>query len=73
MAAEDREELDISPSEQEPPAPENGAEPAQRKRPIEKFYDNFENVPLKALDIFICVCIVLLIAVVVIGYIRSHS
>ena len=65
MAEEDRKELETD-------VPESDAEPAPKKRPIEKFYDNFEGIPLKALDIFIGVCVALLIGVVVFGYIRSH-
>ena len=73
MAEENREELDVTPSEDEPETEpsENGAA-APRKRPIEKFYDNFEGIPLKALDNFIGACVALLIAVVVFGYIRAH-
>ena len=50
---------------------ENG----ERKDPsqlnaIEKFYENFRNVPLKYLDAFIGICIAALVIVIVLGIIQ---
>ena len=36
-------------------------------------YDRLPNIPLKALDIFIGICVAAFIAVVVIGFVQGHS
>ena len=69
-----------SPEEPLPPAAESPESqespdeaPPRPKRPIERFYDKFEGVPLKALDIFIGILIAAFIILVVLGYLKGHE
>lgn len=47
-------------------------DPRYNMNAFERFYSNFDNVPVKYLDIFIGVCIFALVAVITIGIIRAH-
>lgn len=49
----------------------NGAE--RPARGLEGFYENFRGVPLKYLDAFIVICIVLLIAVIAFGVLQARG
>lgn len=53
-------------------------EPAPRRDPsqlnaIEKFYEKFRGVPLKYIDIFICVCVAVFLIVVILGMLRERG
>ena len=39
----------------------------------ERLYGHFDKVPLKVLDAFIAVCVLVLVAVLILGYLNSHS
>lgn len=52
--------------------PEYVPDPRYNMNAFERFYSNFDNVPIKYLDIFIGVCIFALVAVITIGIIRAH-
>lgn len=41
-------------------------------RGLEGFYENFRAVPLKYIDAFIIICIVLLIAVIAVGVVKAR-
>lgn len=61
---------------QEPPEADGSAEESAPERPtrgLEGFYENFRGVPLKYLDAFIIVCIVLLIAIIAFGVIKARA
>lgn len=48
----------------------------EAKRPtrgLEGFYENFRGVPLKYVDAFIIVCVVMLIAVIVFGVLQARG
>lgn len=49
----------------------NGAE--RPTRGLEGFYENFRGVPLKYLDAFIVICVVLLIAVIAFGVLQARG
>lgn len=55
------------PTEQAEPKPK-AADP-----PLSGLYDRLPNIPLKALDIFIGICVAALIAVVVVGFVQGHA
>ena len=68
------------PAEQpQAPVPEPAVEPAaqpqtpaQGTTPIERFYDRFEGISLKKLDLFIGICTALLIGVLVLGFVQAR-
>lgn len=51
--------------------PQN-TEPERPTRGLEGFYENFRSVPLKYLDAFIIICVILLIAVVAFGIVKAR-
>lgn len=63
-AAEVRPDGQESPKETTPKAP---------KGDLERFYEQFRNVPLKYLDMFIIACFVLLIVIIAIGVWRANG
>lgn len=62
-----------TPTEEPADDPEAADVPPRPKRPIERFYDKFEGIPLRALDIFIGICIAAFIILVVVGYLKGHG
>lgn len=52
-------------------APGEDNAPAVPKGDMERFYENFRNVPLKYLDAFIIFCFVMLIAVIAFGVFKA--
>ena len=47
--------------------------PEQNRRPIENFYDNFKDVPLKYLDIFIGVCLAAIVVFIILGMLKGRG
>ena len=48
------------------------SQPAAPKGDLERFYEQFRNVPLKYVDAFIIFCFVLLIAIIAFGVLRAR-
>lgn len=49
------------------------AAPERPNRGLEGFYENFRGVPLKYLDAFIIICIVLLVAIIAFGVFQARG
>ncbi|MDE7245242.1 MAG: hypothetical protein K2O18_14905 [Oscillospiraceae bacterium] len=47
--------------------------PEEKRRPIENFYDNFRDVPLKYLDIFIGVCMAAIVVFILLGMLKGRG
>lgn len=58
--------------EQEPKEISEESQPAVPKGDLERFYEQFRNVPLKYLDTFIIICFVLLIAIIAFGVLKAR-
>ena len=67
-----------APAEPVAPAPapeENQPDPnpkASTESALSGLYDRLPNIPLKALDVFIGVCVAAFIAVVIVGFVQGH-
>lgn len=62
---EETEALAAADASQTEPAPE------RPKGGLDGFYENFRHIPLKYIDRFIGVCVVLLVAVIVFGIVQA--
>ncbi len=73
------EPADTVPAEQADPAPApaaNQPDPAAGANTgsaLSGLYDRLPNIPIKALDVFIGICVAAFIAVVVVGFVQGHS
>jgi len=71
---DDEKTLKEKEADEVPAAVENteGA-PERPTRGLEGFYENFRDVPLRYLDIFITICVVVLVAVIAFGIYQARS
>ena len=58
---------------QQEPAEQAEPKPKAADSPLSGLYDRLPNIPLKALDIFIGICVAAFIAVIVVGFVQGHA